>query len=156
MNHRRIFYPQISRELINLQILISADLSLTAESMAGNLISWCKQTDIRLLKLGKSICVVGHGKKPNCSGSPSTGFIWVEIHIQTHFAAISTSHFCSLDYTSFPAITTRNTWECFSFQLQNTSFLSFEDFYYFLPSLFQRCNCVFLSFSRSQSQTARY
>lgn len=43
MNHRRIFYLQINREVINLQILVSADLPLTMELTAGNLISWCKQ-----------------------------------------------------------------------------------------------------------------
>lgn len=45
MNHWRIFYLQINREAINLQILVSADLSLTVELTAGNVISWCKQRD---------------------------------------------------------------------------------------------------------------
>lgn len=43
MNHWRIFYLQIKREAINLQMLVSADLSLTVELAAGNVISCCKQ-----------------------------------------------------------------------------------------------------------------
>lgn len=43
MNHQRIFYLPINREVINWQIPVPADLSLTLELTAGNPISWCKQ-----------------------------------------------------------------------------------------------------------------